>query len=62
MVLFTKDGGEGLSPNNQARAASQPSLIVWRDYYTIGSAIHHLLVYLDYLNLVIDKEKDEWQY
>ena len=38
--------GEGLSPNNQARAASQPSLIVWRDDYTIGSAIHHLLVYL----------------
>jgi hypothetical protein len=37
--------GEGLSPNNQARAASQPSLIVWRDDYTIGSVIHHLLVY-----------------
>ena len=38
--------GEGLSPNNQTRAASQPSLIVWRDDYTIGTIIHHLLVYL----------------
>jgi len=39
--------GEGLSPNNQARAASQPSLIVWRQNYTIGWVIHHLLVYLE---------------
>ena len=38
--------GEGSSPNNQTRAASQPSLIVWRSNYTIGPIIHHLPVYL----------------
>ncbi len=42
---------EGLSPNNQTRAASQPSLIVWRRYYIMGLFIQHLLVYLGLLCL-----------
>ena len=37
---------EGLSPNNQTRAASQPSLIVWRRHYTVGVFIQRLLVSL----------------
>ena len=37
---------EGLSPNNQTRAASQPSLIVWQRHYTVGVFIQRLLVSL----------------
>ena len=37
---------EGLSPNNQTRGASQPSLIVWRRNYTMGVFIQRLLVSL----------------